>query len=466
MRLFNRYFSAYDLALPIGDVTITLFAVFASRFVVVVGSFSAGADWEYWTLIAGCVSISVLLSFYYADLYEIDQVVSQRELVLRFANGFGIACLLIAAFSYPIPQPGLRQIYTIQIVLMGAGLFVWRLVFTKLLNLGKIRANIAIVGTQQLGRIVAEELAKRKYLGVQVACFVGPEPGQVTLTYGNPRKLTIPIISPAATLQLVKKERISRILIAGPVSGQNFPAKDLLTLRVNGIPVEDCHTFYERLTSKILITDLRPSWILLSRGFQRTAWVMAAKKALDVLVASVGLFLAAPIALVTAIAIKLDSRGPIIYCQERVGFDEIPFMLYKFRSMYCNAEEATGPQWAAKNDPRVTRIGRILRTLRIDELPQLVNVLMGDMSLVGPRPERSFFVSQLKEEIPYYYLRFTVKPGITGWAQISYGYADDETDAVQKLEYDLYYTKHMSPMFDLQILFETVKVVLLGRGAQ
>jgi lipopolysaccharide/colanic/teichoic acid biosynthesis glycosyltransferase len=156
----------------------------------------------------------------------------------------------------------------------------------------------------------------------------------------------------------------------------------------------------------------------------------------------------------------------VLYSQERVGQNEIPFTLYKFRSMHRNAEATTGPQWAEKDDPRITRVGRIIRKLRIDELPQIINVLKGDMSFVGPRPERPFFVSQLKERIPYYELRFTVKPGITGWAQISYQYGDSEDDAVEKLQYDLYYTKYMSPVFDLQILFETVKVVLLGKGAQ
>jgi len=319
---------------------------------------------------------------------------------------------------------------------------------------------------QKVGKLVAEELFRKKHLGLKVAYFVGPERGEVTLSYGNPRKITIPVVSPEATLSLVKAEGISRILIAGPERGQRFPAHDLVTLRLSGIPIEDCHTFYERLMSKIFITDLRPSWILLSNGFQRTAWIMFTKRALDIVVSSLGLLLAAPLALITAIAIKLDSSGPVLYCQERVGADEKPFVLYKFRSMQCDAEAATGPQWAAKDDPRVTRVGRIMRKLRIDEIPQLMNVLNGEMSLVGPRPERPFFVSQLKEQIPYYELRFTVKPGITGWAQISYQYGDSEDDATEKLQFDLYYTKHMSAIFDLQILFETVKVVLLGKGAQ
>ncbi len=467
MRLFNRYFSGYDLALPIGDVGITLIAVLAARyFVLNVGNYPELAVWDHWTLLAGWVSVSVLVSFYYADLYEIDQALSPRELGLRFANGFGVACLLVAALSYPIPQPGLRKIYLIQIVLMGLGLFSWRLVFTKLLKIQKIRGTIAIIGMQKVGKLVAEELLRKKHLGLQVACFVGPERGEVTLSYGNPRRITIPVVSPEATLPLVKNQGVSRILIAGPERGQRFPAHDLVTLRLSGIPIEDCHTFYERLMSKIFITDLRPSWILLSNGFQRTAWIMFTKRALDIVLSSLGLLLATPVALIAAIAIKLDSPGPVLYRQERVGADEVPFVLCKFRSMRCNAEESTGPQWAAKDDPRVTRVGRIMRKLRIDETPQLINVLKGEMSLVGPRPERLFFVAQLKEQIPYYELRFTVKPGITGWAQISYGYGDDETDAVEKLQYDLYYAKHMSPIFDLQILFETIKVVLLGRGAQ
>lgn len=467
MRLFNRYFSGYDLALPLGDVAITLISALAAHFLVVAGArYSELVLWNQWTLLTGWVSVSVLVSFYYADLYEIDQALSQRELALRFADGFGITCLLIAAISYPIPQPGLKKIYLIQIVLMGFGLFAWRMVFSKVLKVQKIRGTIAIIGMQKVGKLVAEELFRKKHLGLKVAYFVGPEPGQVTFSFGNPRRVAIPVVPPEATLRLVKSEGISRILIAGPERGQRFPAHDLVTLRLSGIPIEDCHTFYERLMSKIFITDLRPSWLLLSNGFQRTAWIMFTKRAMDIVVSSLGMLLAAPVALITAIAIKLDDAGPVLYCQERVGADEVPFVLYKFRSMQSDAEEGTGPQWAAKGDPRVTRVGRIMRKLRMDEIPQLINVLKGEMSLVGPRPERPFFVSQLKQQIPYYELRFTVKPGITGWAQISYQYGDSEDDATEKLQFDLYYTKHMSPTFDLQILFETVKVVLLGRGAQ
>jgi sugar transferase (PEP-CTERM system associated) len=368
--------------------------------------------------------------------------------------------------SYPIPQPGLKHIYLLESFLMGLGLFIWRLGFTKILKVQRIHGTIAIIGTQKIGLLAAEELCRRKHLGLRVACFVGPAGPDVTLTYGNPRRVTIPMVSSDSTLSLIEREGVNRILIAGPERGQKFPARELITLRLRGIPIEDCHSFYERLMSKISIADLRPSWLFLSNGFRRTGWVTLAKRALDIGAASLGLLLSSPILVLAAIAIKLDSRGPVLYQQERVGQNEEPFVLYKFRSMCNDAEAATGPQWAGENDPRITRVGRLIRYLRIDEIPQMINVLRGEMSFVGPRPERPFFVEQLKKQIPYYELRFTVKPGITGWAQISYGYGDDEKDAVEKLQYDLYYAKHMSPIFDLQILFETVKVVLLGRGAQ
>ena len=438
----------------------------AARQAMLLVGFSDVVGWSQWLLLAGWITVIVVLSFYYAELYEIDQALSQRELILRFANGFGIACIFIAVFSYPIQQPGFRRIYLVVIFLMGLGLFAWRLLFAKILKDRGIHSKIAIIGTQKIGMLVAETLAAKKHLGLKVAYFVGPESGQLTLSYGNPRRITIPLVAPESTVALAEQEGISRILIAGPERGQRFPARDLVTLRLKGIPIEECHTFYERLMSKISIVNLRPSWILFSQGFQRTTWIMFTKRAMDLVAAVCGLVLSAPITLITAVAIKLDGPGPVLYRQERVGQNEKPFMLYKFRSMVCDAEAKCGPSWAGKDDPRVTRVGRIIRKLRIDEIPQMFNVLKGEMSFVGPRPERPFFVSQLKEKIPYYQFRFSVKPGITGWAQISYPYGDSEADAIEKLQYDLYYTKYLSSLFDLQIIFETIKVILLGRGAR
>lgn len=466
MRFFNRYFSAYDLVLPLGDIALTVIATVAARFSMVLARVSDVASWTQWMIVASVIAAFIVFSFYYADLYALDQTLSERELMLRFANGFGIACLIIGGVSYRIHEPGSQNIYLIEMLVMGLGLFGWRVMFTVMLKKRRIHGKIAIVGTQTIGRLVAEELYRKKHLGIEVACFIGSRAEPISLSYGNPRKINIPVFPPHSTLALVEREGVNRVLVAGAESSAEFPAHDLVTLRLRGIPIEDCHTFYERLMSKIPIVDLQPSWIALSKGFRRANWIMLTKRAIDLIVSTMGLLSSAPIVLVTAIAIKLDSRGPILYCQERVGQNERKFTLYKFRSMFSDAELATGPLWATEGDPRVTRVGRIMRKLRIDEIPQMFNVLKGEMSFVGPRPERPFFVSQLIEKIPYYRLRFTIKPGITGWAQISYPYGDSEQDAVKKLEYDLYYIKHMSPTFDLQILFETVKVILLGQGAQ
>jgi sugar transferase (PEP-CTERM system associated) len=464
MRLFNRYYSVYDLFLLLGDIAFAVVATAISRLLMILARRSEVANWNQWMALAVVIAVLIVVSFYYADLYEIDQTLSERELTLRFTNGFGVACLVIGAVSYSIQEPGAQNIYLIEISLIGVGLLAWRLGFIFLLRKARIRGKLLILGTQQIGRQISEQVVRQKHLGMEVVGFIGSRSGQITLSYGNPRRVSIPVFPRQSILQVAAANGVSRILIAE--DDGKLPGQDLVTLRLQGVPIEDCHSFYERLMSKISIADLHPGWIVRSKGFRRTRWIVATKRVMDVLVSAVGLILASPFALIAAIAIKLDSVGPVFYCQKRVGQDERPFTLYKFRSMRSNAESETGPTWARENDPRVTRVGRILRKLRVDEIPQMFNVLKGEMSFVGPRPERPFFVASLKDKIPYYQLRFSVKPGVTGWAQISYSYADSEEDAVQKLEYDLYYLKHMGLMFDLQIMFETVKVILLTKGAQ
>jgi sugar transferase (PEP-CTERM system associated) len=447
-----------------GDVALVVFATVVARFSIGLAKVPDVASWSQWLTIAGLITSFIVISFYYADLYDIDQTLSQRELILRFVNGFGIACLLIGMGSYTIQEAGSKNIYLLEVSFIGLAVFGWRLCFMILLRKAKIRGKLLILGLQTIGKQVSEQLCRQKHLGLEVVGFIGPEAGSITLSYGNPRRITLPVFPRDSILGIVAANRVSRILVAE--GDGNFPGEDLITLRLKGIPIEDCHSFYERLMSKISITDLHPGWIARSSGFCRTRLVVVTKSVIDQVVSALGLILASPLLLITAIAIKLESRGPVLYCQERVGQDERVFFLYKFRSMSCDAEADTGPIWAKENDPRVTRVGRVIRRFRIDEIPQMLNVLKGDMSFVGPRPERPFFVKSLKEKIRYYQLRFSVKPGITGWAQVSYGYGENETDAIEKLQYDLYYLKNMSPIFDLQIIFETIKVVLLRRGAQ
>lgn len=411
------------------------------------------------------MALVIVIAFYYSNLYAIDQTLSVQELMHRFVAGLGAACIVIGVISYPIPNFG-KSIYVSEMLMMGISLGIWRFGFMRVIKQAAIRANVLIIGIRGIGKLIAEELYLKRKLGMEVIGFVGTEAGLVTLSYGNPRKVELPIFAPPSLASLVASRRVDRILLSGTDDCSQSYFRELVTVRAMGVPIEDCHSFYERLVSKIAITDLPPEWIALSEGFRRDCIVLAAKRVIDVIVAFVGLLLAMPLALMTALAIKLESSGPIFYRQERVGQNEKHFTLFKFRSMTQDAEAKVGPVWATENDPRVTRVGAIIRKLRIDEIPQMINVLKGEMSFVGPRPERPFFVERLKQNIPYYDLRHSVKPGITGWAQISYRYGDSEQDAVEKLQYDLYYIKHMSPVFDLQIIFESFKVILFGSGAR
>jgi sugar transferase (PEP-CTERM system associated) len=245
-----------------------------------------------------------------------------------------------------------------------------------------------------------------------------------------------------------------------------LPVNDILECRFRGIRVEEWPSFFEKLTGKIVVDSLRPGWLIFSDGPARTPLTDTLRRTLDVGLSLIGLILSAPLMGLAALSIKLDSAGPVLFRQERVGKDGKVFVLYKFRSMGVDAEQRTGPVWASEDDPRVTRVGRVLRKIRLDETPQMFNVLIGDMSFIGPRPERPLFVDQLKEQIPRYVLRFAVKPGITGWAQVKYSYGSTVEDALEKLQYDLHYIKNKSIFLDLLILLKSVQVVLLARGAR
>jgi len=465
VRLFNRYYTLHDLLLVFGDFVLVIGASAAVRLLLDEGELLPDQGWLNPTMHGFAMALVIVVAFYYCDLYAIDQSLSVREMLERFVAGLGAACIVIGVLSYPIPKFG-KSIYLSEMVALGFCLYLWRLGFMRAIRQAGVRVKVLIVGMRSIGKMVAEELYLRQKLGMDVVGFVGQQAGCVTLSYGNPKKVEIPMFAPRSLSGLIATNRVDRVLLAGadPCSQSYF--EDLVAVKAMGIPIEDCHSFYERLASKIAVTDLPPEWIALSEGFRRDRLILAAKRAIDVVVSFLGLVLSAPLILLTATAIKLESRGPVFYRQERVGQNDRRFVLYKFRSMAEDAEAKLGPVWASECDPRVTRVGAIIRKLRIDEIPQMINVLKGEMSFVGPRPERAYFVERLKQNIPYYDLRHSVKPGITGWAQISYRYGDSEQDAVEKLQYDLYYIKHMSPIFDLQIIFESLKVIMLGSGAR
>ncbi len=465
MRLLNRYYTAYDLLLVVGDLVLVVAASSAVRSLLTSGDLPTDDLWLTPAAHGFAMALIVATAFYYSDLYTLDPSLSVRELLHRFVAGLGAACIVIGIVSYPIPNFG-KSIYLSEMIALGLSLCFWRIAFVHVVRKAGIRAKVLIVGTRMIGKMVAEELYLKKKLGMDVVGFVGEQAGRITLTYGNPKKVELPLFAPQSLSGLIASNRVDRVLLAGADHCPQSYFQELVKIKALGVAIEDCHSFYERLASKIAVVDLPPEWIALSEGFRRDRFILATKRVIDVVVSFLGLILSAPLVLLTAIAIKLESSGPVFYRQERIGQNDRRFILFKFRSMTHNAEAEQGPVWAAENDPRVTRVGSFIRKVRIDEIPQMINVLKGEMSFVGPRPERSFFVEQLNQNIPYYDLRHSVKPGITGWAQICYRYGDSEKDAVEKLQYDLYYIKHLSPIFDLQIIFESFKVILLGAGAR
>jgi sugar transferase (PEP-CTERM system associated) len=265
--------------------------------------------------------------------------------------------------------------------------------------------------------------------------------------------------------QIIHEQRPDVIVVALSERRRAFPAKEILACKLRGVRVEDWPTFYEKLTGKILIHNLRPSWLIFADGFARNRLMRFVKRCLDLFFAVLGICMALPAMVLLAVLVKLDSPGPILFSQERVGEGGKIFTLRKFRTMVADAEKDTGPVWAQTTDPRVTKLGKIMRRTGMDELPQLFNVLKGDMSFVGPRPERPHFVTELQRQIPYYTQRLAVQPGITGWAQVCYGYGATLADAIEKLQYDLYYIKNMSIFLDLLTILSTIHKVIFAKVA-
>jgi len=321
--------------------------------------------------------------------------------------------------------------------------------------------RMLIMGTGSTGISLARNLLARPELQVKVVGFLDERGEDIGKSLVNPG-----IIGAVGDVESIAgKEQIDRVVISLLERRGCMPVRQLLRLKFAGVKVEDAHSFFERMTGRIILERLSPSWLILSDGFRKSHMLIWAKRVVDVVVSLFALIACLPLFVLTAIAIYLESGTPILYRQERTGLFGHSFEMLKFRSMYNNAEKS-GPQWAADADYRVTRVGRWIRKFRIDELPQVINVLGGEMSIVGPRPERPEFVGMLEEQIPFYSLRHSVRPGITGWAQVKYQYGASVEETKTKLEHDLFYIKHLSLMLDLAVIFETAKVMLSGRGAK
>jgi sugar transferase (PEP-CTERM system associated) len=339
----------------------------------------------------------------------------------------------------------------------------WRFSFEWLTGRLRPRERLLLVGTSAGAVTLARELFERRWeLGVEIVGFVDADPAKVGAPLINPGIIGTIDDIPA----IVAKRRVDRVCVSLADARGKLPMDKLLEMKLDGVSFDHLASLYEKYTGKIAIENLRPSWFIFSEGFRKGLVLSTMKRTLDVVVASVGLIIGAPLMALAALAVRMTSPGPVLYHQKRVGLHGREFTVHKFRSMRQDAEAATGAVWASKSgDARLTRIGGWLRRTRMDELPQLWNVLIGEMSFVGPRPERPEFVGDLTREIPYYGQRHVVRPGLTGWAQVRYTYGASMEDAIEKLQYDLFYIKNLSIELDLYIIFETVKTVLLRRGA-
>jgi sugar transferase (PEP-CTERM system associated) len=396
-----------------------------------------------------------------AGLYDMRRQYSRIETLIRVATGLSVAYLLLAVFAFLMPgfKPT-RHAYVLSFFILLPLVYGIRIVHGDLTPRERRRRRVLLLGAGTVSRMLAKLATPESGYEV-VGCIRGH--AEAASDGADGPKIFGSMDDFALTVKTVKPD----VLVAAMEERRAaLPIDSILECKLGGVEVEDWPTFYEKLTAKLLVSHLRPSWLVFSDGFKRSRIDDLLKRGVDVVVSAILGLAALPVCLLAAVMIKLDSRGPVFFRQERVGEGGRVFTLMKFRTMRQNAERETGPVWAQTDDPRITRVGRILRTTRIDEIPQFINVLCGDMSLVGPRPERPPFVVELSEKLPFYMYRHVVKPGITGWAQVRYRYGSSLEDSREKLEYDLYYVKNRSLFLDLLIIIQTIQVVVFSRGAR
>ncbi len=417
-----------------------------------------GPLWPRATLF-GLIVVVCLMAF---GLYSARQRVQLSGVLVRVVAALVVASCAIAAVFYLVPSLHLwRGVEALAIILTGAGLLVSRLVFARAVSQEIFKRRVLVYGAGAAAGSVAELRRSSDRRGFQLIGFV--RPAEEPLAVPAER-----VLDPHGDLRaLCERQSVTEVVVAMDDRRRGFPIRELLDCRLAGVDVTELLTFLERETGRVRLDVLNPSWMIFGQGFRRDPLRLFSSRMLDLGASVAVLIVSLPVILLTVVAIKMEDgwRAPALYSQRRVGLGGREFNVIKFRSMRLDAE-LNGAQWAQRSDPRVTRVGAIIRKLRIDELPQILNVLRGHMSFIGPRPERPEFVAELAEKIPYYVQRHYVKPGITGWAQLCYPYGSSEQDALEKLQYDLYYIKNNSLLFDLAILVQTAEVVLMGKGAR
>lgn len=422
------------------------------------------------------ITIAVFAQFimYVLDLYDFNVAFSPYDITFSVIFTTGFVYMIVGVFSSVAPR-----LAVIGDTLYVTGLFlftfliIWRFFLEAYLSSHTGFENVMILGDGSLAAEIADLVGKSRRLGFNLKGVVTRD------TIAAQDKTAVPGGSShsgrppdgggrdlLALREIVRSQEINNIVVALEDRRRAIPVRELLELKVMGVRVVEWPEFYERLAGKIPIRNLPPSYFVFNDGFRISLPSRIVSRILDVLVSAASLVLFFPLFLAVAAAIRLDSRGSVFYFQRRVGKNGRTFDLIKFRTMVEDAERETGAVWARDNDPRTTRVGKYMRRFRIDEFPQFLNVLLGDMSVVGPRPERPEFVGILEKELPYYSLRHSLKPGVTGWAQVKFSYSGTIEESKEKLEYDLFYLKNKSAAFDLYIIFKTIKILLQGRGAR
>jgi len=468
IRIFSQYVAPKSLLLILLEAALMVLALVCG---VRLRFWNNPSEFEFYTRLPefawqGLVFASIFqICFYYSDLYDLKMIRHRHEQLICLGQSLGAGSLVLGLVYVVFPDLLIgRGVFFISTLLVALFVLLNRLGMDAAWRIAAPAQNILILGTGELALTVAQELKRRDDLNTRLVGFIEPAPMHSNFPW---TLVGLPVMGAADQLNAVAtQENVSRIVVAMEDQRGMLPVKDLVRLRVQGIRVEDAQSTIAALSGRVWLRTVKPSWFVFSDGFHRSRLNLMLKRMLDLAFGLAGLIISLPLMTLIAIAVRLDSRGPVIYRQTRVGLKGKNFDLFKFRSMCVNAEEQGGAQWAQNNDARVTRVGRFLRKFRLDEMPQFVNVIRGEMSFVGPRPERPAFVERLRQEISYYDERHTVRPGLTGWAQISYQYGASMEDAFRKLEYDLFYLKNMSIFFDCAIVFRTIRIVVAGEGGR
>jgi sugar transferase (PEP-CTERM system associated) len=462
IRLFNRYW-ALPAALSLVTEGLLLLAAMPLATQLRLGA-GRGTLPPGPTVLSNALTFMIigLLCLYANGLYDFGERLASRDLLIRLLRTFSILAVASWALYFVIPdvQTG-RGVFGLALAFGMSFVLAWRVVLRWILRSEGFAERVLVIGADQKAIDIARETHARKHLGYREVGYLDDDPALQGVSILNPRVIG----TTAQACELALQHGVTRVVVAAIDYRGRLSMDALLSCKTHGIRVQEGSSYYEQLTGKIMIEGLRKSWLIFSDGFVVSRGTLFAKRLLDVLVAAAGLIVALPLMLLVALAVRLDSPGPVFFRQERVGRGGRQLTVWKFRSMRTDAE-AGGARWAVEGDPRITRVGRFIRKTRLDELPQLWNVLVGDMSLVGPRPERQMFVEQLKEQCPWYEQRLVVRPGLTGWAQVKAPYASTFEESIEKLKFDLYYIKNLSLFLDISILLSTARIVLLGRGAR